>query len=211
MSNGVKIGLLGVIAVLLGFTFFKLFTQDGTDQSGKPIQPSTAGAQAAGNTVQAADGQWYYPGPDGKADLSRPMDVSKKDQKAPAVTLSENRKKTTIKFDKLEHDFGTIKEGDRVEYNFHFTNTGQEPLIIEKADATCGCTVPLYPKDPIPAGQGGDIRVSFDSKGKKNKQSKFVTVTANTEPLTTKLNITADVIPDPNAPAAPVKPNIGGH
>ncbi|MDZ4823578.1 MAG: DUF1573 domain-containing protein [Flavobacteriales bacterium] len=212
MSNGVKIGLLGVIAVLLGFTFFRLFSGGSEDKMFKPNE-STANSGVAQNasskTVQAEDGQWYYPGADGQADLSRPMDGAKKDQKEPGVTASAGRAKTVMTFEQPEHDFGTIKQGDRVEYSFKFTNTGKEPLIIEDATATCGCTVPQWPKDPIAPGKSDEIRVSFNSAGKKDVVSKMVTITANTEPISTKLTIKATVLVDPNAPVT--KPVPGGH
>lgn len=107
---------------------------------------------------------------------------------------------TTISFDKEEHDFGNINEGDKVEHIFKFTNTGNEPLIISSAKGSCGCTVPEWPKEPIPPGQGGEIAVAFDSKNKPGKQTKTVTIQANTDPNPTRLKIKADVAKDPNKP-----------
>lgn len=97
-------------------------------------------------------------------------------------------------FETSEFDFGTIKEGDIVDYTFKFTNTGTFPLIINKATATCGCTVPEWPKDPIAAGETGEIHVKFDSKNKKNLQTKYVNINANTKPEVTRLKITGNVI-----------------
>ena len=92
------------------------------------------------------------------------------------------------------HDFGTIKDGDVVEHTFSFTNTGAAPLIISDAKATCGCTVPEWPKEPIPVGDTGEIKVRFNSKNKPGIQNKTVTLTANTWPATTRVRIKANVV-----------------
>jgi len=104
---------------------------------------------------------------------------------------------TTMTFDTYEHDFGNIKEGDVVEHVFKFTNTGKEPLIIESAKGSCGCTVPEYPKEPLAPGKTGEMKVKFNSQAKVNKQRKTVTVVANTSPENTTLTIVADVEPMP--------------
>ncbi len=86
-----------------------------------------------------------------------------------------------ISFDKEEFDFGTVKEGEVVETTFIVTNTGKSDLVITHAQASCGCTVPEWTKDPIAPGETGDIKVSFNTSGRTNKQSKSVTLTTNTE------------------------------
>lgn len=97
-------------------------------------------------------------------------------------------------FDKTEHDFGQIKDGDVVTHTFKFTNTGEAPLIISDAKATCGCTVPSYPKQPIPVGGTGEVMVRFDSSNKPGVQNKTVTLTANTHPSTYRLNLKSVVV-----------------
>ncbi len=92
------------------------------------------------------------------------------------------------------HDFGTIKDGDVVEHVFSFTNNGEAPLIISDAKGSCGCTVPEWPREPIPVGGTGELRVKFNSKGKPGIQNKTVTITANTWPTTQRLRIKANVI-----------------
>jgi hypothetical protein len=96
-------------------------------------------------------------------------------------------------FEKTEHDFGKITQDANVEYTFKFTNTGTEPLIISDARGSCGCTVPQYSKEPIPVGGAGEIQVSFDPKGKTGIQRKTVTITANTNPARSTLNIVSEV------------------
>jgi hypothetical protein len=100
-----------------------------------------------------------------------------------------------MEWEKTEHDFGTIKEGDVVEYTYKFRNTGDAPLIIQSAQPSCGCTVPDYSKNPVPPGGTGEVKVAFDSKGKPNMQNKTVNVTANTWPASTVLRFKTMVLP----------------
>ena len=86
-----------------------------------------------------------------------------------------------ISFDKEKFDFGTVKEGEVVETTFVVTNTGKSDLIITHAQPSCGCTVPEWTKDPIAPGETGEIKISFNTSGRTNKQSKSVTLTTNTE------------------------------
>lgn len=99
-----------------------------------------------------------------------------------------------IVFKESAFDFGTLEDGEKVEHVFEFTNPSSNPLTITNARGSCGCTVPEWPKEPIPPGGSGEIKVKYDSKGKKGKQNKTVTITANTLPQNTLLNISADVI-----------------
>ena len=101
----------------------------------------------------------------------------------------------TFSFENTEFNFGTVNEGDIVNHTYSFTNTGEVPLIIKNAVASCGCTVPSWPKEPIAPGATGNIQVSFDSKGKPNQQTKTITITANTDPSITKLTLKGMVTP----------------
>lgn len=100
-----------------------------------------------------------------------------------------------FEFQTIEHDFGTIAEGDVVEYSYTFKNTGVAPLIIQNAQGSCGCTASDWSKDPIPVGGTGFVKAKFDSNGKPNIQNKTVTVTANTWPKQTVLRFKAMVTP----------------
>lgn len=104
-----------------------------------------------------------------------------------------------MSFEKTEHDFGTINEGQKVTYTYKFKNTGEAPLIIQSAQPSCGCTVPEWSKDPIPVGGEGFVKAEFDSNGKPNIQNKTITVTANTWPKTTTLRFKAMVTPKDQA------------
>ena len=98
-------------------------------------------------------------------------------------------------FTEKEFDFGTIKEGDKVEHVFTFTNTGKADLIITDAKGSCGCTVPVFKKDPIKPGETSEMKVSFDSGGKPGAQQKSVNITANTASGNELLTIRAQVTP----------------
>jgi hypothetical protein len=100
-----------------------------------------------------------------------------------------------IEFETTEHDFGTIKEGDPVEFIYKVKNTGEAPLIIQGAQPSCGCTVPDFTKDPIPVGGTGYVRAKFDSNGKQGVQNKTITVMANTWPKQTVLRFKAMITP----------------
>ncbi len=104
-----------------------------------------------------------------------------------------------LQFEKIEHDFGTIAEGQLVEYTYKFKNAGEAPLIIQSAQPSCGCTVPDWSKEPIPAGGTGFVKASFDSNGKPDIQNKTIAVTANTWPKQTTLRFKAMVTPKAQA------------
>lgn len=100
-----------------------------------------------------------------------------------------------LKFDKTEHDFGVINEGEIVETVFSFTNSGKSELIITSAKGSCGCTVPEWPKEPIMPGEEGQIKVKFDSDRKPNLQQKQITLVTNTDQGKEILKIKAQVTP----------------
>jgi len=101
---------------------------------------------------------------------------------------------TKIEFSEMEHDFGKIEQGQAVEHVFKFKNTGDSPLVVSDARASCGCTIPEWTKDPVQPGQEGKINVKYNSAGKSGLIHKTVTIYANTESKETVLNIQAEVI-----------------
>jgi hypothetical protein len=92
---------------------------------------------------------------------------------------NENPNQASFKFNKEDFEFGNIKQGESVSFDFEFTNTGKEPLVITNASGSCGCTVPIWPKEPIVSGAKGVIKVTFNSAGKMGVQDKTVTLTSN--------------------------------
>lgn len=93
---------------------------------------------------------------------------------------------TTIQWLDTVKDMGTITEGQKLEVNFRFRNSGDKPLVIERVTPTCGCTVADPPKEPIAPGKEGEIRGVFDSNGRIGPNHKTLTVVANTKPSTEK-------------------------
>lgn len=100
-----------------------------------------------------------------------------------------------ITFEQTEFDFGEVDEGAEVKHQFKFRNTGQVPLVIQKARSTCGCTVPEWPDEPIPPGGTGVITAKFNTEGKTLNQKKDIRITANTYPNESKVALKGYVRP----------------
>lgn len=91
-----------------------------------------------------------------------------------------------ITFEKESHNFGNVEEGEVVEHSFKFTNTGNKDLLITNAEASCGCTVPEWPKEPIKPGESAYMKVKFDSRGRpEGYTEKELYIQANTNPPST--------------------------
>ena len=103
-----------------------------------------------------------------------------------------------IEFKEKSIDFGDIVQGAKVEHTFVLTNSGSDALVISNVAATCGCTVPVWPKTPIAPGQSAEIKVSFNSAGKMGKQNSVVRIYSNaTEPIE-KVSLISNVLPKTN-------------
>ncbi len=99
-----------------------------------------------------------------------------------------------IKFTEEVYEFGSISQGEKVKHTFNFTNVGKKDLVISSARASCGCTIPDWPRKPIKPGEKGEINVVFNSEGKKGNIHKRITVVANTQPSTNIVAIKGEVI-----------------
>lgn len=107
---------------------------------------------------------------------------------------NSNNPEPKFKFKQSTWNFGTVVEGMQPTFVFKFTNVGNGNLVISKAEASCGCTTPQWPKEPIPPGGEGEIHVKFNSTGKHGKQHKNVTLYANTNPPQTILLVQGEVV-----------------
>ncbi|NOQ74524.1 MAG: DUF1573 domain-containing protein [Crocinitomix sp.] len=103
---------------------------------------------------------------------------------------------TSIEYIETTHNFGNVRYPSENLYTFKFKNTGNVPLLIESATASCGCTVPNKPEEAILPGEIGELDVIFRPKEGQQGQvvKKRVTVTANTEPKQSYLEITGNVL-----------------
>ncbi len=98
-----------------------------------------------------------------------------------------------INFDTLAHNFGTMLEGEKVLCYFDYMNTGGEPLLIQSVEASCGCTIVDWSKDPLLPGERGRMQVAFDATGRSGLQLKVVTVKSNASNGRVELMLRADV------------------
>jgi hypothetical protein len=106
---------------------------------------------------------------------------------AKSVRTTHTKSSPRIQFTQDKMDFGTIKEDAVVVKCFEFTNTGNADLLILEANASCGCTVPEYPKHPIPPNGKGIINVKYTAKNKVGPQKPTVTLVTNGTPSVSKL------------------------
>lgn len=139
--------------------------------------------------------------------VSLAQEVAKPGATGTATTAPQST--ADIKFEKMVHDYGTIKQGDNGECVFKFKNTGKEPLIITMCQGSCGCTVPQCPKDPILPGKTGEIKVKYDTQ-RVGPISKSVTVQSNAKSGTQTIQIKGNIEPKPVEEAFPQnKPSQG--
>jgi hypothetical protein len=109
--------------------------------------------------------------------------------KMPAVeVVSKNGK------DGSTFDFGVIIQGENVVHTFEVKNVGNADLVISAANASCGCTVPKFSKEPIAPGKSGKVEVAFASSGRSGKQMKTVTLLTNAQPGSITLTIVANIV-----------------
>jgi hypothetical protein len=111
------------------------------------------------------------------------------------ITATMAQKPAEIKFDKTSHNFGTFSENEpKVSCSFTFTNVGEQPLVINQALASCGCTVPEYTKTPIQPGEKGEIKVTYNGTGKfPGHFKKSITVRTNGVVEMTRLYIEGEM------------------
>lgn len=171
MNDQIKTISLAIIAIALVVQTFMQISSGGDTAS--------VNTQTAGNLIQEQN----------QLTQNNPENAIEQ----PEASAQSNAPKTTMVFEKYEHDFGMLQDGEKVTYIFNFVNTGSNPLIISNAKGSCGCTVPEWPREPIPPGGKEKITVSYDSKNRSGNQEKTVSITANTEPTITQLKIKAQV------------------
>lgn len=120
-----------------------------------------------------------------------PLDLIQNPNTAQGKDVNTNVPEIT--FEEREHDFGKVYAGEKVSYVFKYKNTGKADLIVSNVSTSCGCTASNYTKEPLKPGSEGEIKITFDSKGRSGRQAKTITVSTNAQPGTYSLRIKADV------------------
>lgn len=139
--------------------------------------------------------------------LSTVLFVSCKEENASSKVKKENidsakkrdieisKGSAEIQFDQTNYDFGTVNEGVVVEAKFIVTNPGKTDLVISKVQPSCGCTVPVWPKEPIKPGESAEVLAKFNTSGKPNRQFKTLTLLTNTVKGREVLKLSGSVTP----------------
>lgn len=109
--------------------------------------------------------------------------------------------KGVLKFAKDTHDFGKVEQGKPVTHVFEFKNTGTDPVVINDAQASCGCTKPSWTREPIMPGKTGSVSATFNAAA-AGPFNKSVTVTSNAEAGQTVLYLKGEVVTQKEAETA---------
>jgi len=152
-------------------------------------------ASCAGNTENSTDNNStsIEADPDGSKGINADLvELDKAEQELEAASKNT----TSLKFEKMVHEFGKIKLNSENDCEFKVTNTGDYPLAISDVQASCGCTTPQKPEKPIAPGKSDVIKVHFKPSSKSidgKPVEKTITVTANTQPKITVIRVNAIV------------------
>jgi len=191
--------LLTFSMLLTGCFLFAQVNQSGTANTSQ--QPDKTKQPAAVN--QTPGNQANQPG---TANITRPQEQPRTQptvNQTPQVNQAQknNPNAPEIKFEKEAIDRGTMNQGDNGDFIFDFTNVGKEPLIISNARASCGCTVPEWPKSPILPGKSDKVKVKYDTK-RIGAFSKSVTIESNAKnsPVILKVSGNIQAVPTEKMP-----------
>jgi len=180
----IKLSLLGVITLTVVYaTFFKKEKRRVAQSAYSNYQPG----QSSANDNPSNS----YFGPE--EDLNVTTTINR-NEAIDATPQALDIPSTNVNFSESSCDYGTLEQNTENLHVFSFTNTGTNPLIIENAEGSCGCTVPEYPREPIPPGGSGEIKVKYSPGQQIGQQNKTVSITANTPDRITTLNISALVV-----------------
>lgn len=111
-----------------------------------------------------------------------------------ARQIQNDIKEPIVSIEKDFFDFGELNQNESIETEFIIKNTGNAPLLIRSVKASCGCTVPEWPKELIDVGSTAEIKVTFNSGTKKGKQNKTITLVTNAIPSTKVLLIKGTIL-----------------
>ncbi len=126
------------------------------------------------------------------------------------VSVVAMSQKPLITFEEKTYDFGKVNEEDgKITHVFDFVNKGNAPLVVNRAQAQCGCTTPTWTKEPIEPGKKGSITVTYNPQGRPGNFTKTITVYSNSADEQFVLTIHGEVIPKPTGDN-PFPINMGG-
>ncbi|MDD4756797.1 MAG: DUF1573 domain-containing protein [Prolixibacteraceae bacterium] len=154
------------------------------------VEPETIPAHGKGTlsvTYSASEANTYgfashriYLSLDGSNDYRASIGVSATiEEDFSALTPEQLANAPAAKFSESSHDFGNMKQGEKKEHTFMLSNDGKADLIIRNVRSSCGCTAVAPSKKVIAPGESAPVKVTFDSRGKRGRQSKSITVITN--------------------------------
>jgi hypothetical protein len=154
------------------------------------VEPQTIPAHGKGMlkvTYNAADADTYgftshriYLSIDGSNDYRASVGVSATlEEDFSGLTPEQLANAPVAKFSESSHDFGNMKQGEKKDHTFMLSNDGKSELIIRNVRSSCGCTAVAPAKKVIAPGESAPVKVTFDSRGKRGRQSKSITVITN--------------------------------
>ena len=192
-SDKIKIGLLALIALTLIINTY----YQATGSSSLPQANNSKGNLSSYSNIPTSENEEIVDKTKEVQDINPLKNPNLNTLPITEPTAPTTGPVTNIKFATDVVNFGKIKAQSENKYAFEFVNTGTEPLLIENAKGSCGCTVPNWPKDPIMPGEKGAIDVVFRPKTRESEgeDKKTVTVFSNTNPKTTVLTVKAMVSP----------------
>ena len=121
---------------------------------------------------------------------------------APQPSANSNQNADlSMKYKNEEHTFGTIPEGPSVSYDFEFKNIGKDPIILSNVQASCGCTTPTWPKEPIAPGKSAKITATYATQGRPGQFTKTITVTSNVGTKVLKISGNVEKAPESSVPS----------
>lgn len=176
-----------VLTLLLVFSVSTIFAQTKT-KAKKTVKSKVETVKATPVKSTASD--------------AKPAEVKQAEVKPAVVVPSTsvvdpNQPKPSnakIEFVETTYNFGDVPEAGQIEHNFKFKNTGTEPLILSDVRASCGCTTPSWPKEPIMPNESKDIKVQYNTQGRPGNFNKTITITSNASEPTTRITIQGNVI-----------------
>ena len=107
----------------------------------------------------------------------------------------------SIKFTQEDHNFGNIPEGPSASYDFEFKNIGKVPIIFSDVHGSCGCTVPVWPKEPILPGKSSKVTATYNTQGRPGNFVKTITINSNIGTKVVKIQGVVEKAPESSAPA----------